>query len=206
MKEILYKYRSLQNFEQILDILLCNRLYGATYDKLNDPMECSFRPIALPTPNIQSLRTERKKLRICSLSATHINSLMWSHYADGHRGCCIALEVSKTKCWTRETVQYMNKLPNLSANMSINDILRNLYTIKSDFWKYEQEVRYVKKANVGQSPYLSIRPLVVYMGYNISSRHKTLLKHIVDLINKNRKDGIELYQMTYDNINFFKIP
>lgn len=206
MKEILYKYRSLQNFEQTLDILLCNRLYGATYDKLNDPMECSFRPLVLPTPIIQSLREERKKLRICSLSATHNDSLMWSHYADGHRGCCIALEVSNTKYWTRETVQYMNKMPTLSANLPLDDILKNLYTIKSDFWKYEQEVRYVKKANIGQSPYLSIRPLVVYLGYNIPSKHKTLLKHIVDSINKQRKDGIELYQMTYDNIDFFKIP
>ena len=37
--EILFKYRSIQNWKFILDIFLNKRLYAATYKELNDPME-----------------------------------------------------------------------------------------------------------------------------------------------------------------------
>jgi len=39
---ILYKYRSLVNFERILDIILNQRLYCSKYDELNDPFEGLF--------------------------------------------------------------------------------------------------------------------------------------------------------------------
>ena len=32
-----YKYRSLDNFRNFIDILVNKRLYGAKYDSLNDP-------------------------------------------------------------------------------------------------------------------------------------------------------------------------
>lgn len=37
-----YKYRSLSNLRYFLDILINKRLYMATYDELNDPMEGAF--------------------------------------------------------------------------------------------------------------------------------------------------------------------
>lgn len=36
-----YKYRSLDNFRNFIDILVNKRLYGAKYDSLNDPFESS---------------------------------------------------------------------------------------------------------------------------------------------------------------------
>lgn len=36
-----YKYRSLDNFRNFIDILVNKRLYGAKYDSLNDPFEGS---------------------------------------------------------------------------------------------------------------------------------------------------------------------
>ncbi len=40
---ILYKYRSLANFEHVLDIILNQRLYCSTYPELNDPFEGIYR-------------------------------------------------------------------------------------------------------------------------------------------------------------------
>ena len=40
---LLYKYRSLENFEYVLDIILNERLHCAPYDDLNDPFEGIFR-------------------------------------------------------------------------------------------------------------------------------------------------------------------
>ena len=39
MTEISYKYRSVDNFRNFVDIILNNRLYAASYQDLNDPME-----------------------------------------------------------------------------------------------------------------------------------------------------------------------
>ena len=39
---ILYKYRSLSNFEHVADIILNDRLYCPTYEELNDPFEGLF--------------------------------------------------------------------------------------------------------------------------------------------------------------------
>jgi hypothetical protein len=39
---LLYKYRSLENFEYILDIILNERLHCAPYEELNDPFEGIF--------------------------------------------------------------------------------------------------------------------------------------------------------------------
>mgnify|MGYP001801434879 FL=1 len=40
--QLLYKYRSLENFKNFVDIILKNRLYAATYKDLNDPMEGKY--------------------------------------------------------------------------------------------------------------------------------------------------------------------
>ena len=203
MEETLYKYRSLQNFENFLDILLCNRLYGAHYDKLNDPMECSFHDMNFTPELIKSLRYERRKLLICSLSKNMNNNLLWSHYADGHRGVCIKLKVRKTDLWQRKEVSYVESMPNIPTSTQTKDILPKLFGIKAQFWSYEEEVRYVKSAEKSQSPYLPITPVAVYLGYQISSKHKTLIKHIINLLNEKRKEPIELIQMKNDNMNFF---
>ncbi len=42
MNELLYKYRSLDNFKNFVDIILKNRLYAARYKDLNDPMEGQY--------------------------------------------------------------------------------------------------------------------------------------------------------------------
>jgi hypothetical protein len=36
---LLYKYKSLENFDQVSDLLLTNRLYCPTPSQLNDPLE-----------------------------------------------------------------------------------------------------------------------------------------------------------------------
>lgn len=203
MENVLYKYRSLQNFDNFLDVLLCNRLYGANYDKLNDPMECSFREMDLSEEKMQELRDERRKLRICSLSQAENNNLLWSHYADGHRGVCIALKVRKTDLWEYVEVKYVDSMPTISTEMPVNEILQNRYGIKANFWNYEKEIRYVKKAESKQNSYLPVFPIAVYMGTQISSKHKTLIKHIVKLLNTTRKEKIELIEMKYNNMDFF---
>ena len=68
----------------------------ASYSELNDPMEGAF-VITGDHRNIDNswleiLRSEKNDLRICSLSRSFNNILMWAHYADSNNGCCIECE------------------------------------------------------------------------------------------------------------------
>ena len=90
-----YKYRSLSNIRYFLDILIFKRLYLASYSELNDPMEGAFRiQNGVDVSWLSLLRSEKNNIHICSLSKTYNSILMWSHYADSHKGCCIELEVT----------------------------------------------------------------------------------------------------------------
>ena len=110
----LYKYRSLENLGRILDILLHERLYAANFKNLNDPMEGHYR---YSTDVNKELRTqildERNRTLICSLSKKKDIGLMWTHYANENKGCCIELQVTSPS-WTMIEVDYKDKLPNIT--------------------------------------------------------------------------------------------
>ena len=101
MKNTYYKYRSLDDLERILDIIVNNRLYGAVYKTLNDPMEGKFNKNGLNKNDFNEIYAYLNRTRICSLLTKQDNQefpndyLMWSHYANSHTGCCIALNVTK---------------------------------------------------------------------------------------------------------------
>ncbi len=204
MKEILYKYRSLANFERFLDILLNKRLYGAVYNTLNDPMEGYFKADSLTDVEWQLLRDERKNLRICSLAGNHTSNLLWSHYADEHRGCCIAVEVPDRCKWQRLDVNYVSQPPVISAGTPTDNAIKSICSTKSDFWEYEQEVRFVKSvANNRQSPFLPVRILEIYLGVRVSDEKERLIRRIVDNINRLSKKPIDVYKLKRENVCFY---
>jgi len=94
--QLLYKYRGLEPWEFLLDILVNNRLYAAKFTSLNDPMEGIFiyyQDDASPS-FITQMTQHKAQLGICSLSKTHNSTLMWSYYAASHQGVVFGLEVA----------------------------------------------------------------------------------------------------------------
>jgi hypothetical protein len=93
--ETLFKYRSIQNWKFLLDIFLSKRFYAAAYRELNDPMEGRYyyHSDTVSQEFRRALRNQKREWRICSLSKNHRNTLMWSYYADGHRGISIGVTV-----------------------------------------------------------------------------------------------------------------
>lgn len=101
MPELLYKYRSLSKIERILEIIIDRKLYGALYTEMNDPMEGYFQY----SPDVDRylvryIMDSKNKRYICSLSRKSDIGLMWTHYADENKGCCIEVEVTSTS-WKR---------------------------------------------------------------------------------------------------------
>ena len=181
MPELLYKYRSLENLERFLDIIIDKKLYGALYNEMNDPMEGYFQYDPKVDKRTASYILNGKGKRyICSLSRKPNIGLMWTHYAAENQGCCLEVEVT-SKSWERLDIDYSEQIPVLTDNMTVQDVLK----VKAKMWEYEQEVRYVSwqyspRAN---RPKLSVRINKIIFGYKVKNSQYNHLKKVALVLN-----------------------
>lgn len=140
MTEILYKYRTTENFKNFVDIILNNRLYAAKYDTLNDPMEGHYlyQDGILDRSILDVIYSQKQQCKICSLSKNPNNFLLWSHYANGHRGVAFGVRIDETK-YTVKEIEYLTNLT-VIENFD-NMTTKNILSKKLNFWNYEEEVR-----------------------------------------------------------------
>lgn len=129
---------------------------------------------------------------VFSLSKKHDDILMWSHYADYHKGVVLGLDLSSDLGFFldpiiisyQDTYNELNYFKN--PKKSINDTLR----IKSLQWAYEQEVRVYKKS------------------HGLHEIHKDAIKEVYFGINSTQEDINEMRQLFSDkklsNVRFFK--
>lgn len=199
-----FKYCSIQNMERFLDIIIRRRLYAASYTEMNDPMEGRFYLSPSSPAILKSVFEQLHSSRICSLcqkadeNDKPTNYLMWSHYADGHRGVCFDVSVSKRNMllgWRILPVKYQQQMPIVSSasTSDIDDILSK----KGLLWQNERESRVVKqytshKAFIEQSPYVYVKINAIYLGMKICAEKKYLLKKI---ISKCGPQNIHIYKM-----------
>ena len=200
--EYLYKYRSLANPLYFLDILANNRIYGALFTELNDPMEGSFiyRSNISEASKIR-LRDARRVTRVCSFSKRNNIGLLWAHYADNFHGCCIKLRVT-SKVWERLEVDYTDKKTMPDANTDIHDLFKH----KSSPWSYEEEVRYInypKEDIKGRcSKYISVKIEAIYMGYKMPDSEFNIWKEIIEKVVGKVDENIEVKKIKYQDIDF----
>ena len=193
--ETFYKYRSIKDFKRFMDILVHNRLYSTDFGNLNDPMEGVFTfSSKIESSIITKLKDEKSKMKICSFSRTYKHGLMWSFYADEHRGCCFEVEVDDcSDLWEKVLVDYKENFYNLSDSSTVIEILSR----KSKQWNYEKEVRFLKESNT-DTMYLPVKIKKIYLGMRMCDEDKKLIKKIVNAINS----GIEIIEMKKEDIDF----
>ena len=199
-EQLFFKYRSLkgENFEHFIDIVLNSRLYGASYKDLNDPMEGRYNKKGLETEDFKIINGSLKRSFICSFSKKQEdhkypdNYLMWSHYADGHRGCCIEFTLKDNKnYWKVDEIKYNNEMPKFSKQDIENSIDNFLYN-KTELWKNEQEwraVKHYKKAKNSKnqqkpSPYYYIKIKSVYIGLKNTKKQVKQYEKLIKAIDK----------------------
>ncbi len=181
---------SLKNFDRLVNIIIQNRLYGATYRELNDPMEGFYISSNYLKQYYKDILDAKKLVRICSLSKNYDNPLLWTHYADEHKGICIALEVPTSSVWYKMPVNYSSSPPSLNNKIKHQDWVNTIFSTKSDFWSYEQEVRYIRncsKTKSGQpkKEYLPIKILTIYLGVRMPRETQDSIRRLIKKINPN---------------------
>ena len=187
-KEVLYKYRGLSNLKRFLEIILNKKLYGALYTELNDPMEGNYK---IPHEIIEDLKDQKQKTYICSLSKKNDIGIMWTHYAEEHKGCCIEIEVT-AKSWERIEVKYQSSSFKIADTSSLSDILK----IKSIQWNYEEEVRYIKTAKDREA--LSIKIKRIFLGYKLKASEFNFYKKLIQTLDP----SIEVVKMKKESLDF----
>jgi hypothetical protein len=206
---ILYKYRSLANFEHVLDIILNQRLYCSTYPELNDPFEGIFETTIHPivvgmlTPArrraLVELRSktykkvedffdgEINKIKICSLSSDLNDVRLWSYYADGHKGIVFEIDFSGLETKLYE-VYYSAKLPRGVSPQEISILLKgwtkpqDVLSRKTNHWAFESEYRIIDESkDLEESKYFGIKDRIktIYSGTRTSDKYRELLKILV---------------------------
>lgn len=82
------------------------------------------------------------KWRVLSLSAVPAHELMWSHYADGHRGVALVFDASGGEFGLAFKVYYVEeRVPVDITTKTLATVLNATLLTKRSAWAYEQEFR-----------------------------------------------------------------
>ena len=159
---------------------------------------------------------------VLALSATWKSGLMWSHYADEHRGICIEYDTRDQKHPELASVDYKGPRAIKTSDLyrwKVQDaayakerVFTTYFYTKSGEWRYEREWRDLREqSGVAEVPF---RTTAILFGLRCNS---TVIKSIVRLLSDNRsikiwqvlpKDdgfGLRRYQVDRDEIEALAI-
>jgi hypothetical protein len=156
-----------------------------------------------------------------SLTRKRNNLLMWSHYADSHRGFVSGLD-SDNPFFHREKprtmtplaeVRYSNKRPVMPPfdDITPENVHELVFLTKSEHWAYEEELRMfaqprtanaVETDSRGFNVYLFDLPTEVVVEIILGLLMLTNVKHEIAAIVEDRYPHIELFETTLNETDF----
>jgi hypothetical protein len=137
------------DIEKSKDIVLENPIFDVPgYDKQRALNKIITREYV--ENEYKRIQNKKKEISsICCFSLDYMNTTMWSHYADKHRGICLVFALADS-CpleneiyWKRmnmSQVYYTNLMP-VNYLKSKEEAIKNLFFTKSNEWSYENEWR-----------------------------------------------------------------
>ncbi len=131
----------LRDAQQMLADPMRNPKYGTSSDAIQD----------------EYARHLRSEYGVLCVSAVCDDILMWSHYADFHRGVCLEFDGTAKFMQHAFPVSYSKERPTIHMRRDSNETaMEKSLRTKSDHWKYEQEWRLLKYK--GQPGVVQFRP------------------------------------------------
>ena len=207
----LFKYRRFDEDGRALQCLEKDQLFCVKAALLNDPYECTvhfaedtFTELIEEDLEGSYCDHNAQHLYICSFSELGDSSLMWSHYAEDHKGFCIEYNFAECPhmlCWQfLYPVLYQEEMADLSDYhrnpYDLNFLMDKLTAmIKSSQWAYEKEWRMIMPFDIGNIPAVPMpmpQPKAVYAGC------RTAEENLEKLMRITQAKGIPLYQMVKD--------
>ncbi|MEI6135772.1 MAG: DUF2971 domain-containing protein [Desulfomonile sp.] len=218
----LYKYRAIN--ARTFSLLVNREVYFARSDKLNDPYDCQVSVIAAIDEAIAQTRDqisnnvaerlerlkklsevlanlegETRKVGVLSLSKDNLNVLMWSHYADEHRGLCIGFRFSPEitqihemnriigtnpchYCKSNPFADFFEEFVKAEELIPWKEFWQAILSIgmvsKSMWWQPENEVR-VLRTEPGLVRFRPEELVEVIFGMRIGEQYKKTIRNIL---------------------------
>ncbi len=178
---MLFKYRAIN--PRLIDSMVNPTWYFAKPDTLNDPFDCrvDIRKALTRAANSASglpadlLRAALKRedgmldawvkqfadFGVFALSQTSACELLWTHYADNHRGLVLTYQFDESlfsdsshklvgldfvKYGQNAVTEYLQSaaIDQQKPNSFVEELGRLYLTAKSEAWRYEEEVRIIR--------------------------------------------------------------
>lgn len=187
----LYKYFRFN--EHSISTLINNELWASSPKLFNDPFE-SMVTFKFEKNNQALFEEYVEKKAICCFSKNKENILMWSHYADSHRGFCVEIDDTIIKrssllsevCYEELRVDSTKNFLSSQKKGEINKTWEKLLTHKHKDWRYEREVRLIlnmsdrnSKGRIIDMQEMGMEIINIYFGCRMSQKSQNLIKKIM---------------------------
>ncbi len=177
----IFKFRPIN--KNFLKSLVNSSIYFAKPSFLNDPFDCrvdvlrslenaiincspetrrSLEKLRQMQDFFEKVQTDLQEFGVCAFSLELNNPLMWSHYAEGHRGLSLLyyfpkayfyenaeriLGIDSMKYGTSPLMEwFIQRAPNLGSFQDFGiELVRKILTVKAKPWDYEKEVRILRR-------------------------------------------------------------
>ena len=228
---VLYSFRSVSVFS--LSDLIQKAITVCNPSKMNDPFDSLFRlwadkdnQISISENNtgkglepfLNSFNYYKIRCFVGNKTLTSDNKivkkiLMWGQYADGHRGFCIKYRLSKAFIKKDKNANYshlylkrINYQPHLEKKkIRVNTMNTDeLYALKSNEWKYENEVRLISYDPSCEEDHLQIQLddktaiEAIYFGYLCPENTIKTIRQILG-------EEVQYYKMDCDLENIYQL-
>jgi len=213
-----FRFRAVNKF--LIDSIVNGALYCANPSRLNDPFDCQvdlrksalyamsqtsgvkreiLERIAYVDGYLDDIQQRMTKIGVCSFSLSLEESLLWSHYADEHRGVSLMYQFTEDfltdqsneivgvsdvtygenplSDWFIENIP--NQIEDDFYDHFTTELLKRVLVIKSADWSYEQEARIIRQ-RAGEFSIPNIYLKQVCFGLNTSDSDKRLIRKIID--------------------------
>lgn len=224
-----------KGYDEIKTDIQNNRITLSNPFKFNDPMDPILKVWVNMQKKEQPQKTNKelfkiaknalKNLRICCMADSRTLGdnapLMWSHYADGHKGIAIKYKVTKEALERYNDAEHLLRLcpVRYRDHKELNHYITidNALLAKGSCWEYESEHRLLyfstedgefkpndaeEKASPKRKDFISLDGFEIeeiYLGALIDSNKESEIKQIAKSI------GVSAFKMRYDDSDITKL-
>ncbi|MBU2060321.1 MAG: DUF2971 domain-containing protein [Bacteroidetes bacterium] len=192
-----FKYYSTNKFS--LESFELKYLYHSNYKDFNDPFDCNMDLICFEKEKKRSklkkkeviIKENFSNIGICCFSRNINSILMWSHYAENHKGFCLEFYSNRKREGINPLdVNYVDIFLKASYYENKNDAVFHMIFTKAQQWEYEEELRSINShftdTTSRKVPFLKEDIKAIYLGVKIEDKIKKEILAITKEVYENK--------------------
>jgi hypothetical protein len=160
-------YRSKENYLHSIEQRAENSL-SPELEEVFTHLKTNLQNVILRS--IRETREEKfSKIGVCCFSKNNSNLLMWSHYADSHKGFCLEFDSNIEPFEKNFDVIYNPDIPTIESDLLFDEenkfeSFKKLLSFKSKDWEHEEELRVLHKEKNKNFRYPRYALKAIYFG------------------------------------------